>query len=218
MRTYFGGNPDLAPQESKGDTAGFVLDVPFVDGLSVNADWWRIRRSDLLGQRSVTQINESDIALLTAYTQQQRAAGVAIGKIDLGSGTAGYKGDPDVQRYALTPEDLAAFAAYNARQATNNSRRAPVGEFISVIDDYLNLSGRDIQGYEVGVQWRGPKTRLGQLSFNSEATHYVLRRSKADEVSLHEHVARFASDADAVCRVARDHVALQGERAADHMA
>jgi len=53
MRTYFGGNPDLKPQESEGDTWGFVIDVPFVAGLSVNADWWRIRRSDLLGQRSV---------------------------------------------------------------------------------------------------------------------------------------------------------------------
>src|SRR5699024_7713674 len=34
MRTYFGGNPDLRPQESEGMTWGFVLDVPFVSGLS----------------------------------------------------------------------------------------------------------------------------------------------------------------------------------------
>jgi len=33
------------------------------------------------------------------------------------------------------------------------------------------------------VQWRGPKTRFGQFSFNGDATHYVLRRSKADELS-----------------------------------
>ena len=34
MRTYFGGNPDLKPQESEGTTFGFVLDVPGVEGLS----------------------------------------------------------------------------------------------------------------------------------------------------------------------------------------
>ena len=166
MRTYFGGNPDLAPQESKGDTAGFVLDVPFVDGLSVNADWWRIRRSDLLGQRSVTQINESDIALLTAYTQQQRAAGVAIGKIDLGSGTAGYKGDPDVQRYALTPEDLAAFAAYNAANPTKPV--AAAGRILSRNQPFLNLSSSEHSGVDLGLRYELRDLPFGDLVFSSE--------------------------------------------------
>jgi iron complex outermembrane recepter protein len=39
MRTYFGGNPDLEAQRSKGDTFGFVIDVPFLTGLSVNIFW-----------------------------------------------------------------------------------------------------------------------------------------------------------------------------------
>jgi iron complex outermembrane recepter protein len=52
-----------------------------------------------------------------------------------------------------------------------------------VIDDYVNLSGRDIQGYEVGVQWRSPKTRVGYFTFNGEVTHYLLRESQADAVT-----------------------------------
>ena len=52
MRNYFGGNPDLKPQESKGTTFGFVLDVPAVSGLSITADYWQIKRTDLLGQRA----------------------------------------------------------------------------------------------------------------------------------------------------------------------
>lgn len=165
-RTYFGGNPDLAPQESEGDTWGFVIDVPFVDGLSVNADWWRIRRSDLLGQRSVTQINESDVALLTAYTQQQLAAGVAVGNIDLGSGTANYKGDLDVVRYAMTPEDVAAFAAYNA--ANPGKPVAAAGRIFSRNQPFLNLSSSEHSGVDLGLRYELRDLPFGDLVFSTE--------------------------------------------------
>ncbi|MDP1930804.1 MAG: TonB-dependent receptor [Gammaproteobacteria bacterium] len=166
MRTYFGGNPDLKAQESKGDTAGFVIDVPFVDGLTLNADWWRIRRSNLLGQRSVAQINESDIALLNAYTQQQLAAGVSIGQIDLGSGTPNYKGDPDIVRYALTPEDSAAFAAYNA--ANPGSRVAAAGRVFSRNQPFLNLSSSEHSGVDFGFRYELRNLAIGDLVFSSE--------------------------------------------------
>ncbi|MDP2140768.1 MAG: TonB-dependent receptor [Gammaproteobacteria bacterium] len=166
MRTYFGGNPDLKAQESKGDTAGFVIDVPFVDGLTLNADWWRIRRSNLLGQRSVAQINESDIALLNAYTQQQLAAGVSIGQIDLGSGTPNYKGDPDIVRYALTPEDSAAFAAYNT--ANPGSRVAAAGRVFSRNQPFLNLSSSEHSGVDFGFRYELRNLAIGDLVFSSE--------------------------------------------------
>jgi iron complex outermembrane recepter protein len=85
-RTYFGGNPDLAAQESEGTTYGFVLDVPGVDGLSFTADLWKIDRTNLLGQRSTAQIDASDTALLREFTQAQIAAGVPVDQIDIGSG------------------------------------------------------------------------------------------------------------------------------------
>ena len=110
MRNYFGGNPDLKPQESKGTTFGFVLDVPGVQGLSITADYWKITRENLLGQRSVADILANDAALLRAYTAAQLAAGVAPNNIDVGAGTADYRGDPDVVRLAPTAEERAAFA------------------------------------------------------------------------------------------------------------
>lgn len=67
-------------------------------------------------------------------------------------------------------------AAFNARQTSNATRRAPVGELVSVIDDYLNRSGRDIPGYEVGVNWRSPKTRLGTFTLSGDVTHHLLCR------------------------------------------
>ncbi len=151
MRTYFGGNPDLMPQESEGTTFGVVIDVPFVDGLSMNADWWQIERTNLLGQRTTAQINESDNALLRTYTAQQLAAGVAINDIDLGSGTPNYKGDPDVERYALTAEDRTAFATYNT--ANPNNRVAAAGRIFSRNQPFLNLSTSEHSGVDLGMRY-----------------------------------------------------------------
>ncbi len=181
QRTVFRqGNQNLQPEEAKTWVAGFVLEVPKVRGLSFSFDYFHLNQNSVIENVGAGPAIDRDEILLDLATQAELAKGTPIGQIDLGSGTASYKGSSKITRKPVTAEDRAAFAAYNALQATNNSRRAPVGEFVSVIDDYLNLSGRDIQGYEFGMQWRSPKTRLGQFSFSGESTHYVLRRSKAD--------------------------------------
>ncbi len=166
MRTYFGGNPQLRAQESEGTTFGFVLDVPFIDGLSVNADWWRIERSNLLGQRSTAQINDSDAALLRAFTAQQLASGVSINQIDLGSGTPNYKGDPDVVRFELTAEDRAAFAAYNA--ANPGRPVAAAGRIFSRNQPFLNLSSSEHRGIDLGFRYELPELPIGDLVLSSE--------------------------------------------------
>ncbi|MDO5505148.1 MAG: TonB-dependent receptor [Pseudoxanthomonas suwonensis] len=166
MRTYFGGNPDLKPQESEGRTWGFVLDVPGVQGLSLTADAWRISRTNLLGQRSVGQINASDTALLQAYTREQIAAGVPVDQIDAGSGGANYRGDQDVVRYALTPEDRAAFAAYNAANPDNPA--APVGRILSRNRPFVNIASSEHRGVDFGVRWAMPQRDWGRLTLSSE--------------------------------------------------
>ena len=181
--SYRQGNQNLKPEEAKTWVAGFVLEVPKVRGLSFSFDYFHLNQNKVIENFGAASAIDLDEVILDLATKAELAKGTPIDQIDLGSGTANYRGSSKIIRKPVSAADRAAFAAYNARQASNSSRRAPVGEFISVIDDYLNLSGRDIQGYEFGVQWRSPKTRLGQFSFNSEVTHYVLRRSKADEVS-----------------------------------
>ncbi len=181
--SYRQGNQNLTPEEAKTWVAGFVLEVPKVRGLSFSFDYFHINQNKVIENFGAAAAIDLDEVLLDLATRAAIAKGTPVDQIDLGSGTANYQGSSKIIRKPVTAADRAAFADYNARQPNNNSRRAPVGEFTSVIDDYLNLSGRDIQGYEFGVQWRAPKTRIGMFSFNSEVTHYVLRRSKANEVS-----------------------------------
>jgi iron complex outermembrane receptor protein len=171
-RTYFGGNPDLEPQESEGTTYGFVFDAPFLPGLSLTADVWKIERTNLLGQRSTAQIDASDTALLREFTRAQIAAGVPVNQIDIGSG-ASYKGDPDVERFALTPEDRAAFAAYNAANPGNPA--APAGRIFARYQPFVNLSSSEHEGVDFGVRYALPRQDWGRVVVTSDWSY--LRRS-----------------------------------------
>jgi outer membrane receptor protein involved in Fe transport len=179
--TFRQGNQDLEPEEAKTWVAGFVLEVPKVRGLSVTFDYFKLNQNKVIENVGAAAAIDRDEVLLDLAVQAELAKGTPIAQIDLGSGTANYRGSNKVLREAVTAADRAAFAEYNARPGV--LQRAPVGEVVSVIDDYLNLSGRDIQGYEFGVQYRMPRTRFGQLTFSGDATHYVLRRSQNDENS-----------------------------------
>jgi hypothetical protein len=79
----------------------------------------------------------------------------------------------------VTDSERAAFASYNANPA-NTVKRAPVGQFVSLVDDYINLSGRLIQGYEIGVQYRFPQTSFGQFNLRADSTRYLIRRTQGE--------------------------------------
>jgi len=175
QRTIFGGSPDLKPQESEGTTYGVVIDVPFVKGLSLTADRWTIDRTDLLGQRSVTQIRESDDALLRSYTRQRLAAGVPANQIDVGSGTANYRGDAAVVRFALNAEDRAVFAAYNA--ANPGNPQAPAGRIFSLERPFINIATSQDEGVDFGARYDLPKLPLGNISVTSEWAYLIKSRN-----------------------------------------
>lgn len=181
QRTVFRqGNENLQPEEAKSWTAGFVLDVPRIKGLSLTFDYFHIKQSDVIENVGAGPALDRDELLLDLATQAALASGTPIDNIDLGSGTANYQGYNKITRKALSDADRAAFAVYNAAQPTNATRRAPVGEVVSVVDDYINLSGREIQGYEIGFDWRLPKTAFGQFTLSADSTHYLLRRSQEE--------------------------------------
>ena len=174
-RNYFGGSPTLKAAQSKGKTGGIVIDVPRVKGLSLTLDWWQIRRTNLLGQRSTSQVYISDTALLQAATKAQLAAGKTIGQVDLGSGTADYKGDPDVVRLTPTAADVAAFAAYNAANPGNPQGLA--GRIFSNNTPFVNLATSYDEGVDLGLNYALPKTALGYFVLNSDWAYLVASRT-----------------------------------------
>jgi hypothetical protein len=165
-RSVASGNRDLQPEKSTGKSAGLVVEVPGVKGLSVSVDYWEIRQKDVIASGGGIP---DDTAALQNATQLALAAGQAVGAIDLGSGTANYKGDPSVVRLAPTQADRDFFTAYNATRTPAN-QRAVVGAIDILRTSYFNKAEQFVNGFDFDVNYRFPALALGQFNFNTTWT------------------------------------------------
>lgn len=165
----------LQPSTSIGRAIGAVLDVPYVKGLTISADFWQINQSNIiaLDPPSSTFILADDQARLIAYTQQQLNAGVPIDQINAGSGTSNYKGSPYVVRNAPSSSDISAFQTYNASKPTT-AQQAVVGTVFYRIQTYKNLASGFSDGWDFSLNYALPKTPFGKFTFNSDWS-YMLR-------------------------------------------
>ena len=165
-RSVASGNRTLKPETATGKSGGVVLDVPYVKGLSVSVDYWEIAQKSIIASSGSIA---DDTAALQAATQAALAAGQAINAIDLGSGTAGYRGDPSVLRLAVTQADRDFFAAYNARQVPGN-QRAVVGGIDILRTTYFNKASQFVNGFDFDVTYRLPKFAVGNFVLNTTWT------------------------------------------------
>lgn len=173
------GNPKLQPETSTGKSGGIVLEVPFVKGLSVSIDYWEIRQQDIIAA-SGSVLDDRD-ALLAA-TQVALAAGQKIDAIDLGSGTANYKGDPSaVARLPVTQLDRDLFAAYNAKQVPSN-QRAVVGAIDYLRTSYINKAQQFVNGFDFNVAYRFPQTVWGNFTVDTNWTRMLTFYSKTSAI------------------------------------
>jgi iron complex outermembrane receptor protein len=166
-RSVASGNRQLRPETSTGKSAGVVIEVPGIKGLSVAVDYYEIRQQSLIASGGGIA---DDTAALLAATQGELASGKSIGQIDLGSGTANYKGDPSVVRLAPTQADRDFFAAYNATRIPGN-QRAVVGAIDILRTSYFNKSEQFTNGFDFDVNYLFPKLAAGQFNFGTNWTY-----------------------------------------------
>lgn len=172
QRNYSSGNTQLLPVESKGKSVGLVFEVPGVKGLSITADYWQIKQENEISIRSASQILNRDSQLLRDYVASQVAAGRTVSQIDLGSGTANYRGDPNVVRFAVTPEDQAAFNAANANRPA--AQQLPVvGRIFSRTARFENLANSVTSGVDFSVNYTLPQLPFGRLSVATDWSYLI---------------------------------------------
>lgn len=169
-RTFRQGNELLDPERSTNFSGGFALDLRREYGLFLTADYWQIEQTDAITALGNAQVLALDELALDLATQAALSAGTPIDQIDLGAGTANYLGSDRVTRGAPTASDLAAFAAFNAAQPSNATRRAPVGEIASLINDYINLGSRRLSGIDAGFQFQFPDFGVGEVALTGQVT------------------------------------------------
>ncbi len=166
-RSVASGNRQLRPETATGKSAGIVVEVPGVKGLSFSVDYYEIKQKSIISQGGGIA---DDTAALLAFTASELAAGKNIAQIDAGSGTGAYKGDPSVQRLAVTQTDRDAFAAYNATRTAGN-QRAVVGAIDILRTTYFNRAEQFTNGFDFDVNYRFPKFAIGQFTANTNWTY-----------------------------------------------
>lgn len=168
-RSVASGNPDLQPEKSTGKSAGVVIEVPVVKGLSLGVDYWEVAQTDVIASSgSIADDNQA----LNVATQAALAAGQSIASIDLGSGTANYRGDGAVVRLAVTQADRDAFALYNSTRTPAN-QRAVVGAIDILRTTYFNRSSQFVNGLDFDLTYRFPRMAIGNFTFNTTWTKLI---------------------------------------------
>ncbi|HEY0945839.1 MAG TPA: TonB-dependent receptor [Opitutaceae bacterium] len=159
-------NPELDPEEATGKSAGVVIEVPFVKGLSFSFDYWEIEQTNVIVS-PFDSLPADDFIALSLATQQQLTAGVPIDQVDLGSGTDNYRGAHGMVRAPVTDEDRAFFAAYNATRAPADQLGA-VGGIERLFSQYVNRAEGTFAGFDVGVNYQLPAFAWGRLTLSSD--------------------------------------------------
>lgn len=165
-------NPALGPVKSDGRSAGIVIEIPRVRGLTLTADYFQIEQEGEVGTRSAAQIMNNDLSLLQAYTAEQLAAGKSIDQIDLGSGTANYKGDSMVERAVVSAADITAFATANASKPAAQ-RMATVGRVFNRYMPFENFAKSYVSGIDLSLSYARRSSRWGRIMTSTEWTYLI---------------------------------------------
>ncbi|WP_158768831.1 TonB-dependent siderophore receptor [Paraglaciecola sp. L1A13] len=161
---------ELEPETSEGITLGVVVNIPWASGLSLSVDYFKIEMENVIATPNASQIRNDDAARLQTATQAALDAGTSIDNINLGSGTDSYVGNPNVVRAAVTDEDRAVFADFNASRP-QSQWLAAAGQLINTLTSFANLDNQEVAGYDFNVTYKMPDFSWGTLSFVTDWTY-----------------------------------------------
>ena len=145
MQRYATGADQLEPEESTNSSIGFVIQPSQIEGLTITYDMWKIEKDKTIGLFGRENNTILDLALLIEH-----------GNSNCGS----FVGNPATVRDTdpIGADDLALFAAAGI---------CPVGEANRILDEYINLAKRTLEGQDITVNY----------DFESEFGEFGLRYS-----------------------------------------
>ncbi len=169
-------SPDLQPEESEGISAGVVVEIPFVKGLSFSVDYWEISQDQLIISRG--RDSGLDEQLLREYTQQQLAAGVPIEQINVGAHVSPdaadtYKGDSNTLRAPVTADDIARFQESYA-VLPQSEWIAPLGQWIGSTSQLINGTGSAFtNGFDYQIDYAIPANSWGRFRVTTTWSQFL---------------------------------------------
>jgi outer membrane receptor protein involved in Fe transport len=139
------GNPDLEPEESQNQSYGVVFQPQFLP-----AEW-----------------GDFTFTVDRWRIQQEKIVGLFGGPnavvLDYAERVQG-RSNPLVTRAAPNVDDIALFAGTGI---------APAGQIISISDRFVNLLPQDVEGFDIGFNWRLRDTPWGSFRVNIDAAKLI---------------------------------------------
>jgi iron complex outermembrane recepter protein len=146
-------NPNLKNEDTETVVFGIIGDLKKAFGQSwirdfrVSLDYWSFKQTDVVGAFGDQEALALDFLL--------RRTGMS---------------NPNVVRAPVTDADRAAFAAWNARNPSDQRQAAGLVQFI--VDPYINLDSQDADGFDFGVNFTArPKGNIGTFDFDLDVTY-----------------------------------------------
>jgi outer membrane receptor protein involved in Fe transport len=144
-------NPDLKNEDTKTFILGGTLDLakafknPAIRRLAFSFDYWRFEQRGVIGA-----FGDEEALALDFLLRKEGSF------------------NPNVIRSDPTVDDLAAFAAWNAANPTD--QRSAAGSILFINDPYINLDKQVADGFDFGF-FSEFQTGIGRISFGGEATY-----------------------------------------------
>lgn len=145
-------NPNLRNEDTETYVAGAIadfskaIDLPWLKDLRVSFDYWRFEQTDVVG----------------AFGDQEALALDFLLRRTGGS-------NPNVVRAAPTAGDIAAFAAWNLANPTD--QRTAAGQVLFIVDPFINLDRQEADGYDFGFAAGFDFGNYGELDVDLELTY-----------------------------------------------
>ena len=153
------GSTQLKPEESTNTNLGLVF-TP-IDGLTVTVDYWTIKKENTIGL-----FGEENHTLLDLLL-----------RLEAGTGSCnGATFNPAVTRQDISADESAVYLAAGI---------CPAGDIQFIDDQYLNLSTRNLEGYDIGAYYNF-ETKAGKfrLSYNGSVIDTFEQEAGGDSALL----------------------------------
>ncbi len=145
-----GGGINLGPEDSETFTVGTVLRVPGIEGLTLSADYFNIKITDIILIESTADVLEDERDILNALAFD---ASVQPGDTPAATDL--------VRRRPVTAQDIAVAQA---------AGRYAVGAIDQVINTFRNGAVREVEGVDFGLEYVFPETNFGRFTLEGNAS------------------------------------------------
>jgi len=180
--TTTGVNGTLGPEKAESGSFGVVIDVPWVEGLSFSADYWKIHQTGLIAAPTTASVQTAETTALKGATQTLLSQGQTLASItpamlasELGSSCTNnpltnaltYMSYHDAATGASVYRSCAVDPATAA--AANAAGLAAAGTLYNTYLPFANLASATEDGIDFNITYRSPMTSIGRFQVISDS-------------------------------------------------